>query len=117
MVRGLAAPRRPPRNAAGIPVLRDPKHQLVEPQPRVRRLLRDQGGGRHAGLSVDLQQDQIVVNAVITKVASGNPIAPKCVVRRLGVIEGYGSGYDRIVAACRDGGYPEPDWIVPDESH
>ena len=33
------------------------------------------------------------------------------VLMRLGVIEGYGSGYDRIVAACRDGGYPEPDWI------
>lgn len=33
------------------------------------------------------------------------------VLMRLGVIEGYGSGYDRIVAACRDGGYPEPEWI------
>jgi predicted HTH transcriptional regulator len=27
------------------------------------------------------------------------------------VIEGYGSGYDRIIAACRDEGYPEPEWI------
>jgi ATP-dependent DNA helicase RecG len=26
-------------------------------------------------------------------------------------MEGYGSGYDRITAACRDGGYPEPEWI------
>jgi len=33
------------------------------------------------------------------------------VLMRLGVIEGYGSGYDRVVAACRDGGYPEPEWI------
>jgi ATP-dependent DNA helicase RecG len=33
------------------------------------------------------------------------------VLMRLDVIEGYGSGYDRIVVACRDGGYPEPEWI------
>ena len=33
------------------------------------------------------------------------------VLMRLGVLEGYGSRYDRIVAACRDGGYPEPEWI------
>ncbi len=33
------------------------------------------------------------------------------VLMRLGVIEGYGSGYDRIVAACRDNGYPAPEWI------
>jgi ATP-dependent DNA helicase RecG len=33
------------------------------------------------------------------------------VLMRLGIIEGYGSGYDRIAAACRDGGYPEPEWI------
>lgn len=33
------------------------------------------------------------------------------VLMRLGVIEGYGSGYDRIIAACRDGGYSEPEWI------
>ncbi len=33
------------------------------------------------------------------------------VLMRLGVIEGYGSGYDRVIAACRDGGYPEPEWI------
>lgn len=33
------------------------------------------------------------------------------VLMRLDVIEGYGSGYDRIVAACHDGGYPEPEWI------
>jgi ATP-dependent DNA helicase RecG len=33
------------------------------------------------------------------------------VLMRLTVIEGYGSGYDRITTACRDGGYPEPEWI------
>jgi ATP-dependent DNA helicase RecG len=33
------------------------------------------------------------------------------VLMRLGVIEGYGSGYDRVIAACRDAGYPEPEWI------
>jgi ATP-dependent DNA helicase RecG len=33
------------------------------------------------------------------------------VLMRLGVIEGYGSGYDRIVAASRNSGYPEPEWI------
>jgi ATP-dependent DNA helicase RecG len=33
------------------------------------------------------------------------------VLMRLGVIEGYGSGYDRVIATCRDGGYPEPEWI------
>ena len=33
------------------------------------------------------------------------------VLMRLGVIEGYGSGYDRVIAACRDEGYPEPEWI------
>jgi predicted HTH transcriptional regulator len=33
------------------------------------------------------------------------------VLMRVGVIEGYGSGYDRIVAACVEEGYPEPEWI------
>jgi ATP-dependent DNA helicase RecG len=33
------------------------------------------------------------------------------VLMRLGVIEGYGSGYDRVIAACRDEGYPKPEWI------
>jgi len=33
------------------------------------------------------------------------------VLMRVGVIEGYGSGYDRIVAACAEEGYPEPEWI------
>jgi ATP-dependent DNA helicase RecG len=33
------------------------------------------------------------------------------VLMRLGVIEGYGSGYDRIVAACAEEGYPEPEWV------
>jgi ATP-dependent DNA helicase RecG len=33
------------------------------------------------------------------------------VLMRLGVIEGYGSGYDRVITACRDDGYPEPEWV------
>jgi len=33
------------------------------------------------------------------------------VLMRLGVIEGYGSGYDRVIAACREDGYPEPEWV------
>jgi len=33
------------------------------------------------------------------------------ILMRLEVIEGYGSGYDRIVTACNDGGYPTPEWI------
>jgi ATP-dependent DNA helicase RecG len=33
------------------------------------------------------------------------------VLMRLGVIEGYGSGYDRIVAACAEEDYPEPEWV------
>ncbi len=33
------------------------------------------------------------------------------VLMRLGVIEGYGSGYDRVIAACREDGYPKPEWI------
>jgi predicted HTH transcriptional regulator len=33
------------------------------------------------------------------------------VLMRLGIIEGYGSGYDRVVSACRDGGFPDPEWI------
>lgn len=33
------------------------------------------------------------------------------VLMRLGVIEGYGSGYDRVIAVCREEGYPEPEWI------
>lgn len=31
----------------------------------------------------------------------------------LGLIEAWGSGYDRIVKACRLGGYPEPEWHEP----
>lgn len=31
----------------------------------------------------------------------------------LGLIEAWGSGYDRIVKACRLGGYPEPEWYEP----
>jgi predicted HTH transcriptional regulator len=33
------------------------------------------------------------------------------ILRRLHVSEGYGSGYDRVVAACRSGGYPIPEWV------
>ncbi len=31
------------------------------------------------------------------------------VLMRLGVIEGYGSGYDRVIAACREDGSPSPN--------
>jgi len=33
------------------------------------------------------------------------------ILMRLRVIEGYGSGYERITAACQEGGYPPPEWI------
>ena len=33
------------------------------------------------------------------------------VLMRLKVMEAYGSGYDRIIAECRRGGYPEPEWV------
>jgi len=33
------------------------------------------------------------------------------ILTRLEIIEGYGSGYDRVIAACRQDGYPEPEWI------
>ncbi len=33
------------------------------------------------------------------------------VLRRLRISEGYGSGYDRIIADCRAGGYPIPEWV------
>ena len=58
------------RAAARIPVLRDPKHQFVEPHARVSRLLGGERSGGHSGLGVDLQKDQKVVNVVITKIAS-----------------------------------------------
>jgi DNA-binding transcriptional ArsR family regulator len=32
------------------------------------------------------------------------------VLTRLEIIEGYGSGFDRITAECRAGGYPQPEW-------
>src|SRR5215475_5479355 len=54
LLRALALPRPAPRTAAGIRVLRDPEHQVVEPNTQVSRLLGDERSGRHAGLSVDL---------------------------------------------------------------
>jgi len=30
--------------------------------------------------------------------------------RELGLMEEWGSGYKRVVNACRAGGYPEPEW-------
>jgi predicted HTH transcriptional regulator len=33
------------------------------------------------------------------------------VLTRLEIIEGYGSGFDRITAECRAGGYPQPEWV------
>ena len=33
------------------------------------------------------------------------------VLTRLEIIEGYGSGFDRITAACQADGYPQPEWI------
>ncbi|MEW6489871.1 MAG: ATP-binding protein [Thermodesulfobacteriota bacterium] len=32
------------------------------------------------------------------------------VMRELGLIEEWGSGYRRVVEACRSGGYPIPEW-------
>ncbi len=54
LLRALALLRLAPRIAAGIRVLRDPEHQVVEPNAQVSRLLGDERGGRHAGLGVDL---------------------------------------------------------------
>ncbi|WP_246293918.1 ATP-binding protein [Desulfobacter latus] len=31
--------------------------------------------------------------------------------RELGLMEEWGSGYSRIIKSCRDGGYPEQEWI------
>ena len=28
----------------------------------------------------------------------------------LGLVEEWGSGYKRVIEACRTGGYPEPEW-------
>ena len=33
------------------------------------------------------------------------------VFRELGLMEEWGSGYSRIIKSCRDGGYPEPEWM------
>jgi len=33
------------------------------------------------------------------------------VLTRLEIIEGYGSGFDRITTACQADGYPQPEWI------
>src|SRR5665213_3687910 len=73
--RGFASTRDPPRTAAGIRVLRDPKHQTIEIHALLGRLLGDERSGRHAGLGVHLQKDQNVLNVVITEVGSGNPPA------------------------------------------
>ncbi len=54
LLRALALLRPAPRTAAGIRVLRDPKHQVVKSNAQIGRLLGDERGGRHAGLSVDL---------------------------------------------------------------
>src|SRR4051812_6550343 len=72
LARGFAWTRDPPRTAAGISVLRDPQNQLVESHTLLRRLLGDERGGGHAGLGVDLQKNQFVLNIVITEVRSGN---------------------------------------------
>lgn len=32
------------------------------------------------------------------------------VCREMGLMEEWGSGYERVIDACRSGGYPEPDW-------
>ncbi len=32
------------------------------------------------------------------------------VLHELGLMEQWGSGYQRIITACRQGGYPEPEW-------
>src|SRR5512147_2657947 len=70
LARGLASARRAPRTAAGICILRDPRHQLIEPNTGMGRLLGNERSRRHAGLRVHLQKDQKVVNVVITKVRS-----------------------------------------------
>src|SRR5579862_9527009 len=80
---GFACTREPPRTAAGIRVLRDPKHQSVEIHALQRRLLWDERGGRHAGLGIDLKEDQNILNIVVTKVRPGDPSAPQGGMRRL----------------------------------
>ena len=32
------------------------------------------------------------------------------VLREMGLMEEWGSGYKRVIHACQSGGYPEPDW-------
>jgi predicted HTH transcriptional regulator len=32
------------------------------------------------------------------------------VLHEMGLMEEWGSGYQRIVSACKKGGYPEPEW-------
>src|SRR5580704_1654821 len=70
LLRALALLRPAPRIAAGIRVLRDPEHQLVEPHTQVSRLLWHERGGCHSRLCVHLQQNQNFLTVVITKVAS-----------------------------------------------
>lgn len=33
-----------------------------------------------------------------------------CVLREMGLMEEWGSGYKRVIRACQSGVYPEPDW-------
>src|SRR5579862_9074229 len=74
--RGRADWRSLARTAAGMAVLRDPTYELVESHPDMRGLLGDERGRGHARLGVDLQKDQIVVNGVITEVATCHPETP-----------------------------------------
>src|SRR5580658_6679059 len=88
LLRTLALLRPVPRIAAGIRVLRDPEHQLVEPHTQMRRLRRHERGGRHSRLCVHLQQNQNFLTVVITKVASSNSATTKRGMRSLGVALG-----------------------------
>src|SRR5689334_12392466 len=54
LLRALALPRPAPRNTAGIRVLRDPKHKVIEPNAEVSRLLWSQRSRRHSRLCVHL---------------------------------------------------------------
>ena len=72
LARGLRLLRaRPPHRRGHTRPPRSKAPDRSKSTPSVRRLLGDERGGRHAGLGVDLQKDQNVVNIVITKVAIG----------------------------------------------
>ena len=101
-------PRPPPRTTAGIRVLRDPKHQIIEPNAEVSRLLGGERGGRHSGLGVHLQQDQNVVNVVITEVASGNAATTKRGVGELGHALGLARRSRSGIGPARRGGAALP---------